>query len=446
MLITQNTQGLTMVLCDKIFHMRGNPFYVANALEVIETAALVYNAQGKIVFCGPAAQARSTYPYANVTDLTGHIIIPGFVDTHTHFTQEMITGGGAYGLTLLDWLNKITFRAETKFRDASYANKVIRLFFSELLSHGTVAINAFGSQFLEATNLAFEIAQEMGIWLINGLNLSDQEIPIELVNSCTAAEKACGDLYERWHGKGRLLYSIMPRFAICCSPRMLETCGALYKQLPTSRFHTHYAEMPPEVALTLALHPGHNTYAGVYEQHGCLGSRTVLAHSVHPTNIELEIIARSNCSVAHCPLSNTTLGSGRFPLRSHINHRIRLGLGTDKGAAPSPSIARQMVEVFGQQMLASPRELVPTPAQLFFLGTLGGAEALGLPIGNLVVNKHADFLAIDPNADSKYLPPLLEQAASPAEVLYLLMNYLTPNHIKVYLAGRPVDPASYLVA
>ena len=93
-------------------------------------------------------------------------------------------------------------------------------------------------------------------------------------------------------------------------------------------------------------------YTTSYERAGLLGPRSVLAHNVHPTLQELMQLARHGAAVAHCPTSNAALGSGLFPLGSHLALGVRVALGSDVGAGTGFSLFKEGLQAyFAQQLL-----------------------------------------------------------------------------------------------
>ena len=130
---------------------------------------------------------------------------------------------------------------------------------------------------------------------------------------------------------------ITPRFAPSCSPTLLSSLGSLAKaeNLP---IQTHISENRPEISLVASLFPTAPHYAGVYDSHGLLTARTVLAHGVHLTPSERVLIKERGSSVSHCPVSNSSLSSGICHVRRLLDEGIKVGLGTDVSGGYSPSI------------------------------------------------------------------------------------------------------------
>lgn len=179
---------------------------------------------------------------------------------------------------------------------------------------------------------------------------------------------------------------LTPRFAPACSSELMRGLAALHAEtgLP---IQTHISENEGETELVQRLFPTAGSYAGVYDMHGLLTPRTVLAHAVHLTEAEAALIAARGAKVAHCPCSNTAITSGAARVRWLWDRGISVGLGTDMSGGYSPSVldsARHACLVSRHVALAAAD---PSPArdraklsvdQVLFLATAGGADVLGL--------------------------------------------------------------------
>ena len=197
---------------------------------------------------------------------------------------------------------------------------------------------------------------------------------------------------------------ITPRFAPACTSDLLSALAKLAndENLP---IQTHMSENLAEVALVNELFPGHDSYAHVYDAHGLMTPRTILAHCVHITSEEVKLCAERGAGIAHCPISNTGLTSGEAKVRWIIEGGVKVGLGTDCSGGYSPSIlesARQASNVSRHVCMKSTLETKETPqlalAEIIYLATMGGAEVCSLEdrVGNFVVGKEFDALLIDP--------------------------------------------------
>src|SRR5262249_39716968 len=155
-----------------------------------------------------------------------------------------------------------------------------------------------------ATSALFETAADKGLRMISGLVLSDRMLRPELHQTPELAYSKSKELIQRFHRNGRALYAVTPRFALSASEAILEVCETLLAEHPDVRFQTHLNENVEEIAAVARAFHWSSDYLAVYERFGLVGSRSVLAHSVHTTGAELLRLGASNASVAHCPCSN----------------------------------------------------------------------------------------------------------------------------------------------
>ncbi|HLJ73700.1 MAG TPA: guanine deaminase, partial [Thermoanaerobaculia bacterium] len=326
--------------------------------------------RSRIVSVGP----WSEHPAGGTVEDLGHdvLITPGFVDTHLHAPQlEMI---GSYGGHLLEWLNRYTFPTEAKFSDREHASTIAHAFFDELLRNGTVCALIFSTVHYEATDIFFAEAERRGFRGIIGKAMMDRNAPDALLENANDSYEQSRDLLTKWHGRGMLRYAITPRFAPTSTPELLERAGELKREFPDAYVHTHISENKAEVEWVHELFP-EAEYADVYDNYGLLGDRTVLAHGVHLTEEELDLLSRRGTRISHCPNSNLFLGSGLFRLHRVLEAGVIVGLGTDIGAGTTPSMFTAMADAYKVQQV---QNVSLSPFELWYLATLGGARAVSL--------------------------------------------------------------------
>ena len=244
-------------------------------------------------------------------------------------------------------------------------------------------------------------------------------------------------LIARWHGRGRSLYAITPRFAGTSTPAQLDAAGSLWREHKDVLVHTHIAENKREIAWTASLFPERKDYLDVYDHHGLIGRRAVLAHGVHLSEDELCRCHESGTALAHCPTSNLFLGSGLFRIAAAKDPRrpVQVGLGTDIGGGTSFSLLATMGAAYEIAQLGG-RTL--SAIEAFYLATLGGARALALDdrIGRIAPGYEADLAVLDPNAT-----PLLTlrngRAENVADMLFALMMLGDDRAVRAtYVAGQ----------
>ena len=205
----------------------------------------------------------------------------------------------------------------------------------------------------------------------------DRNAPASLLDTAQTGYDQSKALIGKWHGRGRLRYAVTPRFAGTSTPEQLELAGALWAEHPDMHMQTHIAENEREVAWIRELFPKRRDYFDTYAHFGLTGRRAVLAHGIYLDELELCRCHESGTAIAHCPTSNTFLGSGLFRLREARDPKrpVEVGLGTDIGAGTSFSLLATMGEAYKVSQLAqAPIDAV----EAFYLATLGGARALDL--------------------------------------------------------------------
>jgi guanine deaminase len=424
------------ILRSTIFHTPANPFTHADALVALADGALAVE-DGRIVRCADYSEVAAAFPDATVRDLRGGYILPGFIDTHVHFPQVRIVGG--LGYSLLDWLDQLALPEEASLADVGRASVLAKEFIHALASHGTTTAMVFGSHFAEATAALFMAAESSGLRIFSGLVMADRLLRPELHQTPIAAYRASQALIERFHGRGRLGYAVTPRFALSASEAMLEAAGALLAEDSTLRFTTHINENKLEIEEVARLFPWAGDYLGVYERCGLIGRSSILAHDVHVTDGQLGRLAASGASVAHCPSSNAALGSGVFPLSRHLAHRVRFALGTDVGGGTGFGMPKEALQCYLQQRVAV-EPFTLNPAQMLYLATRAGAEALALDdeTGDFSTGKAADFVYLKP-PEGSVLAGVVKQADSPQRALAALFTLAGAESVaEVQVAGEVV--------
>ena len=363
------------------------------------------------------------------------LITPGFVDTHLHAPQlEMI---GSYGGHLLEWLNRYTFPTEAKFSDPEYALLIARSFFDELLGNGTLTALIFSTIHQEATDIFFAEAESRGFRAIIGKTMMDRNAPAALLETPERSYEQSRELILKWHKRGLLRYAVTPRFAPTSTPELLERAGRLKGEFPDVYVHTHISENKNEVQWVHELFADAE-YADVYDRFGLLSDRTILAHGVHLSEEELDLLARRASRISHCPNSNLFLGSGLFPLLRVRDAGVLVGLGTDIGAGTTPSMFTAMADAYKVQQVQG---VSLSPFQLWYLATLGGARALSIDAesGSLVAGKSADFLVL--NLKATPLISLRSERASSIEDLLAGLIFMGDDRLvgQSVIAGRVVN-------
>ncbi len=419
-----------------LFHTPANPFFEGGALESHADGALLIR-EGEIAACGDYGSLRAAHREAETTDLRGGFLLPGLIDTHIHFPQLRVLG--SLGKELLGWLEEFALPEEARMAELSYACDTARRFVHAVAAHGTTTALVFGAHFSAATAALFEAADAFGLRIVSGMVLSDRLLLPELLQTPENAYCDCTELIRRFHGRGRSLYAVTPRFALSASEAMLEVCETLISEHPALRFQTHINENRLEIEEVRRLFPWARDYLDVYERFHLTGPHAVMAHSVHTTADELERLAASHTAISHCPCSNAALGSGLFPLRRHIEARVACALGTDVGGGTGFGMLKEALQAYLLQRVA-PEGYLLEPAHLLYLATRAGAEALGLEkeVGDFTPGKSADFVYLRPPENSP-LAAVIERADSLERVLAALFTLGDSASVfEVRVGGNPI--------
>jgi len=403
-----------------------------------EADGVVVMDNGLITKVGPADKIFAEEgPELVVSHYKDSFILPGFIDCHVHYPQTEIIG--AYGEQLIDWLNKYTFVAEQKYSDFEYAFAAAEIFLEEALSAGTTTASVFCTVDPASVDAFFTASERFGMRNIAGKVLMDRHAPEGLLDTAKFGYEQSKALIEKWHGRGRSLYSLTPRFAPTSTREQMEATGALWSEFPGTYLQTHISENLQEVEWVKELYPEADNYLDVYDRYQQVGARAVFGHGIHLEERELDRLHETGASIAHCPTSNLFLGSGLFDLKGCMtrNKSVRVGLATDLGGGTSFSQFRTMGEAY---KIAQLRHESVSAFEALYLATRGAAHALYLDdkIGSLEVGMEADIAVLDLKS-TPLLSYRMEAAESVHDQLFAAM-ILAPDALvsATYVGGQLV--------
>jgi guanine deaminase len=365
-----------------------------------------------------------------------HLIIPGMIDAHAHFPQMQVIA--SHGAELLDWLETYTFPEETKFSEPAHCRRIARLFLDEMIRHGTTTVAVYCSVHKASVEAFFGEAHARDMLTIAGKVMMDRNAPGALRDTPQSAYDDSRTLIAEWHGKGRQLYAVTPRFAITSSPEQLEMAGALMRAFPDLHMQTHLSENAAEIALAQELFPSARDYADIYDRFGLLGGKALFGHCIHLSEREADALAESGSVAVFCPTSNLFLGSGLFDYQRYGRRakKLRIATATDVGGGTSYSMLRTMDE--GYKVIALNGEKLD-PLASFWQITRGNAEALSIVdrAGTLEPGSDADITVLDSGA-TQAMRLRMETVTRLAEELFVLQTLGDDRAVaEVYVAGRP---------
>lgn len=396
-----------------LLHFHADPALSSDAHSWIEDGLLLVE-DGKVKAAGDYASLASALPPGvAVADYRGHVITPGFIDTHLHFPQtDMIASPGP---GLLPWLETYTFPTERRFEDLAHARSVAEFFVDELLRNGTTTAMVYCSVHRESVDGFFEASHARNLRMVAGKVLMDRHCPPFLRDTCVEGVRDSEELINKWHKHGRQLYAITPRFAPTSTEEQLALAGELARSYPDTFIQTHVSENVDECRWVRELFPNHRSYLSVYEHYGLMRQRTMFGHCVWLDGEDWARMADTQSATAVCPTSNLFLGSGLFDFETADGAGALLSLGTDVGGGTSFSMLQTMNEAYKVARLKG--SYLPA-LRMFYLATLGAARSMQLEgtIGSFAPGAEADFIVIDPKAT-----PLLARRTSHANSLEELL-------------------------
>jgi guanine deaminase len=363
------------------------------------------------------------------------ILMPGFIDTHIHYPQVDVIA--SYGEQLLDWLNNYTFPTELQFEDVEFAKETADFFLDELLKNGTTTALVFGTKHKQSVDAFFEASAARNTRMICGKVMMNRNAPEGLCDDVQSSYDDSQALIDQWHGNGRQLYAVTPRFAITSTGEQLEKAGQLLKENPGVYMQTHLSENKDEIAFTMELFPERDSYLDVYDHYGLLGPRSVFAHGVHLEDQDFKRLAETQSSISFCPTSNLFLGSGLFNLEAANGFDTQVSVATDVGGGTSFSMLQTLSEAY---KICQLRHYSLDARQAFYMATLGNATTLLLDdkIGNFETGKEADFIVVD-LASTALMKRNQSKCNSLDEVLFSLMMLGDDRAISAtYVAGEKI--------
>lgn len=336
-----------------------------------------------IAYAGPATSAPPAAPGDEVSSLPGRVIIPGFVNSHTHLAMQILRGV-ADDVPLMPWLEDHVWPIEGRMTPQDIQDGT-RLALLEAVAAGITCVNdMYGSM-----DRVAEAIGESGIrgMITQGLiGLQDPER--ESLRRGVA-------LYERWQGAfgGRLRVAMGPHAPYTCPPDYLREV-ADYATALGAPVHIHLAETRGE---TEELLRQGTTPAQVLTESGLARQHVVAAHSVFPADGDIERLAGLDVGVAHCPISNLKLGCGFAPTRRLRAAGVPVGIGSDGAASANvldPFLSMKAAAWIAKGVAEDAAAL--TARDVLRMATREGALALGWPeLGALEAGYLADVVVVD---------------------------------------------------
>lgn len=386
-------------------------------LEIFPKAALGVDEHGIIQFLDTSVNsaAEACAKHKGFSDAQAvtlkplQFLFPGLIDTHMHAPQYPNLALGMEG-DLKEWCENYTDPMEASYADTSKAHRVYREMVRKELENGSTTVAYNSSIHADATNVLASTCLEFGQRAIIGKLCIDRGSTHgnweKSAEQSVEDERKVIEHIRRIDPGGTLVVPcIQPRAGSYATPELMSGLGDLCHENEPIRVQAHMCETPLEVENMHKIHEGFESYADMYDHYGLLGERTILAHCIHLSERDLEVMAKRRIGVAHNANSNTCLTDGWCRVRRLIDRGIKVGLGTDCSAGYSVSILNAMRQASNVSRHLTIHTGDPawklTFEELIYLATMGGAEVCSLDhaVGNFQLGKAFDALVVDVGLD-----------------------------------------------
>jgi 5-methylthioadenosine/S-adenosylhomocysteine deaminase len=370
---------------------------------LLKNATLLSGKRSDVLLEGNAISkigANIRCPGSEKMDASGKLLLPGFVNTHTHSAMSLLKGI-AEDMQLKDWLGCVR-KVETRFSPKQVHAGAL-LASAEMLKGGTTC---FSDMYFHMDDVASAV-EKIGIRATLGYGMADMGDEWKGKSELSIAEA----FVKKWHGKahGRIRCSIAPHSIYLCSHQLLQMANELSKRYSLP-YHIHLSETRGEVFDCLKKHKKRPAY--YLDSLGVLSQRTIAAHCVWLTKEEVRLLSRCNVSASLNPVSNMKLAGGfAAPMMEMQEFGMNISLGTDGSASNNSLSMFEGMKLLG--LLQKNQRWDATVARdsaLVSAATTGGADALGINCGKIKEGSLADLVLLD--LKSPNLAPAHSQIAN----------------------------------
>jgi len=348
-----------------------------------------------------------------VLDLSGHVVLPGLINTHHHFYQTLTRAvPAAQDANLFNWLKTLyPIWARMLPEDIQVSTQTA---LAELALSGCTTAADHLYIFPNGSRLDDEIiaAREVGVRLHaarGSMSLGESKgglPPDRVVEDEDFILKDSQRLIETYHdpNPGSMVQVMLaPCSPFSVTPDLMRQSAALARQYGV-HLHTHLAETQDEEVFCIEKF-GYRP-AAYMQSLDWIGQDVWFAHSVYVNQEEINLYADTGCGVAHCPTSNMRLASGIAPILEMLRAGVKVGLGVDGSASNDGShlleearqamlVSRVRAGLLGASLSSPSSSSLMTARQALEIATRGSAAVLGRDdLGSLQVGKCADFFAI----------------------------------------------------
>ncbi|TCP58083.1 5-methylthioadenosine/S-adenosylhomocysteine deaminase [Tumebacillus sp. BK434] len=369
---------------------------IANAMILTMTGETVTPIQGDLLIEGDLitavgeVSAEQQAQAEEVIDAQGMVALPGLVNCHNHAAMSILRGFSE-DLRLMEWLSQKMWPAEARMtQEDVYLGTLLAAV--EMIKSGT-------STFADMYVFTDSVAQAV---IDSGMRAALTRGMLDAPEGRETRFAEARALFETWNGAGdgRLTVMAGPHGPHTCPPAFLQEVCKLADEF-NAPLHIHLAETTEEVEIIRKAYG--LTPTEYLKEVGLFDHHVVLAHSVHLTAGDIEILRESKLrgGIAHNPVSNLKLGCGIAPVTEYLRAGLTVGLGTDgPGSATTLDMFEEIKAAAWLQKVQTFDPTALTAAQVLQMATREGAKVLALDsaIGTLEAGKKADVILVDTNA------------------------------------------------
>ena len=352
--------------------------------EFIKQDLIVHN--GKIIFIGKAKE----YTADQEIDATEKIVMPGFINTHTHTAMSYFRGV-ADDLQLMDWLQNHIWPLEGHFLSPEYVYDAFLFGCADLIKNG---ITTFNDMYFH-NHQAAEAAKKIGIRAILGEVMLEN--PAGNYDSVDRSLRITRELQTEYKDDNLIDIAVAPHAIYTCSKKSLIRARDLAAELDLS-VHLHLSETKFEVQESLRKFG--KRPVEYLDEFDFFQANTIAAHSLWLDDNEQKIFAKHHVSASINANSNYKLASGIRSFEGYRKNGVNLSFGTDSVASNNNLSMLSEINIFSkvQKVLSGNPQFLPAK-ELIKMATVNGAKALGksASIGSLEVGKKADIITVDLN-------------------------------------------------
>jgi 5-methylthioadenosine/S-adenosylhomocysteine deaminase len=337
---------------------------------------------------GPEAEILREFSAPVIHDGKGRILMPGFVNAHTHVPMALLRGL-ADDLRLDVWLMGYMMPVEREFVSPDFVRLGTQLACAEMIRSG---ITSFADMYYFEEEVAKATA---GIGMRAVCSQTVLKFPTPDAQFFEGSLEMSRDFISRWKNHELIVPSVAPHAPYTCTPEILRATAALAAEFDVP-LHIHLAETVIEVENMRR--ENRMPVIPYVKKQNLFDAKVLAAHCVHVDDGEIHTLLHSGAGVAHNPSSNLKLASGVAPVKRMLEIGLNVGIGTDGPASNNDldMFEEMRLTSFLQKVSSGDPTALPARTTLLMATRLGAqAMHIGHLTGSLEHGKRADLILID---------------------------------------------------